>query len=185
MMPGPTAAIGCRMAYSFWHSGILIGEADLAPDPKEARHLAGVFNPTAYGLEIFPRLTGFFSAAHQLKMNLEDNGLCPEEMDREVEHVFDTTPAGRKIIDIGRALSDVEMRSPDGKRMEFSSIGFSDVTELRSLLHDMALDSAHDLEDLPPDAPRYIVSATLHDGSSPRGDDAFPRLPEPRWPTDN
>jgi hypothetical protein len=49
----------------------------------------------------------------------------------------------------------------------------------------MKLDSAHNLEDLPPDAPRYIVSATLYDGSSPRGDDALPRLPEPRWPTDN
>jgi len=174
------------MAYTFWHSGILIGESELAPDPNEARHLAGVFSPTAYGLEIVPRLTGFFSAAHQLKMNLEDNGLSADEMDREaLEHVFDTTPAGRKIIDIGRALSGVEMRAPDGKRMEFSSIGFSDLTELRSLLRDMEPDSAHDLDDLPPDAPRYIVSATLHDGSSPRDEDTFPRPPEPRWPLDN
>jgi hypothetical protein len=175
------------MAYTFWHGGILIGESELAPDPNEARHLVGIFSPTAYGLELFPRLIGMFSAAYQLKTYLEDNGLDPEEMEKEtVERVLDTTPAGQKIIDIGRALSDVEMRAPDGKRLEFTSIGFSDVMELRSLLHDMKLESAHNLDDLPADAPRYIVSATVRDGSSPLADDCpFPRLPEPRWPADN
>lgn len=175
------------MTYTFWHGGILIGESDLAPDPDEARHLAGVFSPTAYGLEIFPRLTGIFTAGHQLKTYLENNGLSAEEMEKEaIEQVLDTTPAGQKILDIGRALSDVEMRAPDGKRMEFTSIGFSDLMELRSLMHDMDLDSKNDLDDLPPDAPRYIVSATIRDGASPIADEnLFPPPPEPRWPADN
>ena len=175
------------MTYTFWHGGILIGESDLAPDPNEARHLAGVFSPTAYGLEIFPRLTGIFTAGHQLKTYLEDKGLSADEMEKEaIGQVLDTTPAGRKIIDIGRALSDVEMRAPDGKRTEFTSIGFCDLTELRSLMHDMELDAKHTLDDLPPDAPRYIVSATIRDGSSLAADeDVFPRPPEPRWPADN
>jgi hypothetical protein len=175
------------MAYTFWHSGILIGESDLAPEPDEARHLAGIFSPTAYGLELFPRLTGIFTAGHQLKTYLDDNGLSPEAMEKEaIERVLDTTPAGQKIIDIGRTLCDVEMRAPDGKRVEFTSIGFSDVMELRSILHDLKLDSEHDLDDLPPDAPRYIVSATVRDESSPpRDDESFPRPPEPRWPADN
>lgn len=175
------------MTYTFWHCGILIGESDLEPDPDEAHHLAGLFSPTAYGLEIFPRLTGIFTAGHELKTYLDDNGLSAEEMEKEaIEQVLDATPAGRKIIDIGRALSDVEMRAADGKRMEFTSIGFSDLMELRSLLHDMDLDSKHTLDDLPADAPRYIVSATIRDGATPASeDDVFPRPPEPRWPADN
>jgi len=175
------------MAYTFWHSGVLIGESDLAPDPHEVRHLAGIFSPTAYGLELFPRLTGIFTAGYELKRYLENNGLTAEEMEKEaIEHVLDTTPAGQKIIDIGRALVDVEMRAPDGKRMEVTSIGFSDLMELRSLMHDMDLESKHNLDDLPPDAPRYIVSATVRDTAAPLSDDdTYPRRPEPRWPADN
>jgi hypothetical protein len=176
-----------RMAHTFWHCGILIGESELEEDPNEGRHLAGVFSPSAYGLQIFPRLTGILTAGAQLKTYLETNGLSENEMDRtEVERLFDTTPAGQKIIDIGRTLCDVEMRAADGKRVEFSSIAFSDLLELRSLLHDLVPDGKHDLDDLPDEAPRYIVSATLrNESSASREDDGVPRLPEPRWPADN
>lgn len=176
-----------RMAYTFWHCGILIGESDLEEDPDAARHLAGVFSPTSYGLQIFPRLTGILTAGHQLKMYLEANGLSEDDMEKtDVERLFDTTPAGQKIIDIGRTLSDVEMRAPGGKRLEFSSIAFSDLLELRTLLHDLVPDSKHDLDNLPEEAPRYIVSATLRDESSESSDeDGLPRPLEPRWPADN
>jgi hypothetical protein len=175
------------MAYTFWHCGILIGESELEEDPDETRHLAGVFTPSAYGLQIFPRLTGILTAGHQLKTYLEENGLSEDDMGRtEVERLFDTTPAGQKIVDIGRTLCDVEMRAPNGKRLEFTSIAFSDLLELRSLLHDLVPDSKHDLDNLPEDAPRYIVSATVRDEfAAVSEDDPLPRLPEPRWPADN
>ncbi len=174
------------MAYTFWHSGILIGESELAPDPDEVRHLAGTFRPTAYGLELFPRLTGILSAGHQLTTYLEGEGLSADDMEAEdVERVFETTPAGRKIIDIGRALSAVEMRAPSGERIEFTSIGFSDLAELRSLMRDMDLAEKHDLDDLPDGAPRYIVSATIRDDALPRDEELFPTPPEPQWPADN
>jgi len=174
------------MAYTFWHCGILIGESDLEEDPNEPRHLAGVFTPSPYGLRIFPRLTGILTAGHQLKTYLEENGLSEDDMGKtEVERLFDTTPAGRKIIDIGRTLCDVEMRAPDGKRVEFSSIAFSDLLELRSLLHDLVPNSKHDVDNLPEDAPRYIVSATVRNEWSASSDNGLPRLPEPRWPADN
>jgi len=79
---------------------------------------------------------------------------------------LDTTAAGRKIIDIGRMLSEVEMRAPDGRRLEFASIAFSDLAELQRLVREMEVGAVHDLTDLPPDAPRYIVSATLTKAAS-------------------
>src|SRR5678815_4536973 len=111
------------MAHTFWHSGILIGESDLEESSHHPRQCGGVFRPTAYGLEILPRLTGFLSAGHALKTHLEANGLSAEEMrDAEIDDFLDATPAGKKLIDIGRTLADVEMRAPDGERLEFASI---------------------------------------------------------------
>ena len=161
------------MAHTFWHSGILIGESDLEEASDNPRQRGGVFRPTAYGLEIFPRLTGILSAGYALKTHLEANGLSPDEMERgEIDELLDTTPAGQKIIDIGRMLSEVEMRAPDGSRLEFASIAFSDPSELRRILREMKLGAADDLTDLPADAPSYFVSATLADGAPRRSREA-------------
>jgi hypothetical protein len=152
------------MAHTFWHSGILIGESDLEESSDHPRQRGGVFRPTAYGLEVFPRLTGILSAGHALKTHLEANGLSPEEMEgSEIDELLDTTAAGRKIIDIGRMLSEVEMRAPDGRRLEFASIAFSDLLELQRLMRELGVGDAGDLRVPPTGGPRYIVSATLSD----------------------
>jgi hypothetical protein len=152
------------MAHTFWHSGILIGESDLEKASRNPRQRGGVFRPTAYGREVFPRLSGMLSAGHALKTHLEANGLSPEALERrQLDEIFDTTPAGQKIIDIGRMLSEVEMRAPDGRRLEFASIAFSDPSEIQQLVREMKLGAGVDLPDLPPGAPRYIVSATLRE----------------------
>jgi hypothetical protein len=175
------------MAYTFWHSGVLIGESDLEEASDNPQQHGGVFRPTAYGLEIFPRLTGILSAGYALKMHLEANGLSPEEMNQgEIDELLDTTPAGEKIIDIGRMLSEVEMRAPDGRRLEFKSIAFSDPSELQRLVREMQLGGADDLTDLPPEAPRYIVSATLTDDASASGREAQASRGRRRhWSEDN
>lgn len=158
------------MAYTFWHSGILIGESDLEDASDFPRHYHGVFRPTAYGLEVFPRLSGMLSAGHALKTHLDANGLSPETMERDaIDDLLDTTPAGQKILDIGRMLSDVEMRAPDGLRMEFASIGFMDLSEMQRLVHELELGAANDLANVQPEAPRYVVSATLRDSADTSG----------------
>src|SRR5688572_22216306 len=165
------------MAYTFWHSGILIGESDLEETSGHPGQRGGVFRPTAYGVEVFPRLTGVLSAGHALKTHLDANGLSPEEMERcEIDELLDTLPAGQKIIDIGRMLSEVEMRAPDGRRLEFASIAFSDPSEIERLVRELDLGAAHDLTDLPPAAPRYIVSATLRREARASGGQGQPRL---------
>ena len=175
------------MTFTFWYSGILIGESDLEEASDNPRQHGGVFRPTAYGLEIFPRLTGILSAGYALKTHLDSNGLSPDDMEpEEIEELLDTTPAGEKIIDIGRMLSEVEMRAPDGRRLEFKSIAFSDPSELQRLIREMHLGGADDLTDLPPEAPRYIVSATLTDDTSASGREAqASHLRRRRWSEDN
>ena len=150
------------MPYTFWYSGILIGESEMEEGPDNRRQRSGTFQPTAYGLEIFPRLTGIFSAGHALKVHLDAIGLSPDTMNKaQVEQVIDSTPAGQKILDIGRALSDVEMRAPDGTKLEFESIGFTDLLELQQFGRELDPDPSEELAGLAPDAPRYLVSATL------------------------
>ena len=115
------------MTYTFWHSGILIGESDLEEPSGNPGQRGGTFRPTAYGLEVFPRLSGILSAGHALKTHLDANGLDPDELERdEIDELLENTPAGQQIIDIGRMLSDVEVQAPDGRRLEFASIAFSD-----------------------------------------------------------
>ena len=154
------------MPYTFWFSGILIGESDFEDRCTKPRQYAGAFRPTAYGLEVFPRLTGIMSAGRALMAQLDANERSPETMDeQEIEAWFETSAAGQKVVDIGRALSEVEMRAPDGTTLEFESIGFTDLLELRMLVRELDPDSSEPADDLPPDAPRYVVSATLRDGT--------------------
>ncbi len=150
------------MTYTFWHCGILIGQSRMKREPGRPRHLSGSFEPTPYGLELFPRLTGILTAGHELRSYLDANGLSPEAMSREeIERIFETVPAGQKVIDIGRALSEVEMRDPDGRPLEFVSIGFSDLVEFKTLGSEMERGKKSEPSELPPGVSRYVVSATL------------------------
>ena len=150
------------MAYTFWHAGILIGESELEPDQEHPNHFAGIFRPTAYGLELFPRLSGFLSAGFELKEYLVEKGLDPESLDStQVEDALENSSGGRRVLDLGRTLSNVEVRSPQGATVEFATIGFSDVDELRTLIREMDVDQAPALPEVIPDSERYIVSFTL------------------------
>ena len=157
------------MSYTFYHCGVLVGKSDLEGASSNPRQRGGVFWPTTHGLQVFPRLSGMLTAAHALKTHLDANGLSPDEMHKgDVEELLETTPAGQRIIDIGRMLSDVEMRAPDGRRLEFASIAFSDPMEIQRLARSLRVGGADDLPELPADAPRYIVSVTLrHETPAP------------------
>jgi hypothetical protein len=150
------------MPYTFYHAGILIGESRLEDVTKDnRRQRAGVFRATAYGLDIFPRLTGILSAGHALQKDLEANGLSLDDMEKaEIQQLFDSTPAGQKIIDVGRMISEVEVRAPNGARQEFESIAFIDKLDWKRVA-ELSSDPAGEVDDLPPGVPRYVVSATF------------------------
>jgi hypothetical protein len=171
------------MTYTFWHCGVLIGRSALDHPGREPGQRGGTFHPTDHGLEIFPRLTGILSAGHALRLQLEAKELSPETMAREeIEELLDTSPAGQKILDLGRMLSEIEVRAPDGSRMEFETIGFSDIVELKRFAHEMCPGlPADDALKVPRDA-RYLVSATFREES---GSTAPARSSWRLWSTDN
>jgi hypothetical protein len=70
------------MTYTFRHAGILIGESDLEEASGDPGPRGGVFRPTAYGLQVFPRLTGILSAGCALELDLESKGMSQEELER-------------------------------------------------------------------------------------------------------
>ena len=149
------------MTYTLYHSGILIGESDLEDVADNRRQRAGAFRATPYGMDIFPRLTGILSAGHAFEEHLRANGLSLDTMERaEIDQLLDTVPAGQKIIDIGRMLSEVELHAPSGTPLEFESIAFIDQLEWKRV-GQLLGDPAAKLEELPPGAPRYVVSTTL------------------------
>jgi hypothetical protein len=98
-----------------------------------------------------------------LKSFLDAKGLDPDEMDDDqVDELFETSDAAQKIIDIGRAISEVETRAPDGTRLEFKSIAFIDTLEIPELLRVLA-GGADEHHQEAAKGPRYVVSGTLSD----------------------
>ena len=175
------------MTYTFWHSGVFIGDSELEEPSDEPGQRAGMFHPTPYGLEIFPLISGILSVGHALKMHMDANGLDAEEMDKDqVIALLDKTPAGQKLIDLGRMLSEVEMHGPDGKPLPFKSIAFSDLLELKRLARELKTGLEENLADADLDGPRYIVSATLQDDSA-SPDETHDRysVRERHWSEDN
>lgn len=157
------------MTYTLWHSGIRIGETMF--EQTHGRQKLGVFRPTTYGLEIFPRLSGVLSAASRLKEEMSERGLSEADAIENVGELIETTEGGRAMIELGRTLIDVELHDPKGKRLEFTSIAFSDLVELRSLCRKLGTGSVPDDAEIPADGPRYLVSVTL--GKSPIPHDRF------------
>lgn len=152
------------MAYTLWHAGVQIGETNF--ERTHGRQKFGVFRPTTYGLEIFPRLSGILSAASRLKDDMKQRGLTGDEDVGNIEDLFENTEGGRAVIEVGKTLSEVELHDAKGKRLEFKSIAFSDLAELRRLCRKLSLeDDIPNDDEIPEGGPRYVVSVTL--GKSP------------------
>jgi hypothetical protein len=152
------------MPHTVWHCGVLMGDADMQENPDRPQQIVGVFRATAYGREVLPRVAGLLSAAADLKAEMAASGLSEEAIQsgEDVERFLDSSPAGQALIEAGRTLVDVELRSPDGATLPFITIGFVDMEELRAVARKVGLHSTADnLESLPSDAPQFLVSATL------------------------
>jgi hypothetical protein len=150
------------MTYTLWHSGIKIGDTDFAhrnptPDPRQR---AGIFQATSYGERIFPKLKGALTACAGIKEHVVNRGLDPERLSSDdVDEALESSAGGQAFREIGRTLFHVEIRDPQGRTLEYTQIAFMDLDELQALSR--RLGTPGPPEDLPPDAPRYIVSARL------------------------
>ena len=167
------------MPYTLWHAGVLIGETDFEGDRRDprrkgGRHLVGVFRPTGYGRRLLPRLCGILTAMSDLKDEVDRRGLDADDLPPDtLEELFVSTTAGAHVIDIGRVLSEVELRSPMGGTLEVASMGFMDLAELASLSRRLGVEDGGepDIVEPPivesdasrPNIPEFLVSVTLSD----------------------
>ncbi|HKW49211.1 MAG TPA: hypothetical protein VJN70_17285 [Gemmatimonadaceae bacterium] len=160
------------MTYTLWHRKQLIGETEFEqerhpPQMGEGSHLAGIFHPNDYGRRLLPRLCGMLTAGLDLKEELVRRGLPTEDPSPDVvEELFETTEAGAHIIDIGRVLSEVELRDPMGVTLKVSTMAFIDLAELATLSRRLGENETVDLEHVPPDVADFLVSVTLSDLSA-------------------
>lgn len=150
------------MTYTFLHRGIVMGESDLATKSGKRRQRAGSFQPTAYGRTLLPRVTCVLSVGLALKAELHAIKATPKHLrDEKIDQVFGHSEAGRAMIDVGRVLSEVELRDSYGRRVEFESMAFSNLNEIRELAETLGTRSSPALKNLPANAPEFIVSVTL------------------------
>lgn len=152
------------MRHTLWHCGVLIGEAKMQVNPAQPRQIVGEFRPTAYGRELLPRLTGVLSAAAALKDEMATRGISEESVTDPVTgpDLIESMPGGRKMVDIGRTLSEVQLRDPSGIALEFKSIAFLDLGELDSLARKLGtMRPFATSEGGPHQRARVLVSATL------------------------
>ena len=152
------------MTYTFLHRGVVMGESDLSAKTNRAGQRAGAFQPTPYGRTLLPRVTCILVAGLALKAEFEpakQAGRKKELSQQELDTLLTDSEPGRAMIDVGRVLSEVELRGPDDRRLEFASIAFSNVDEIRRVGQALGTNVHDELKDLPPDAPRFIVSVTL------------------------
>jgi hypothetical protein len=134
---------------------------DHAASTPEDLHLAGIFRPTEHGRTLLPRLCGIMTAAADMKDELSRRGLDADDVPPDIlMDLFENTPYGAHIIDIGRVLSDVELRDPNGATLVFSSMGFMDLAEITLLSLRLGMNTMRPIE-RPTGAPEIVVSVTL------------------------
>jgi len=85
--------------------------------------------------------------------------MTPEEADTFVK----SRPYGRTMLDIGRVLSEVELRGPDGTRLEYLDMSFLDIEEFRKYGRILGVNHDAMLAKLPPNTQVFSVSVRLRD----------------------
>lgn len=141
----------------------MVGETEFEhPGPDPGQRL-GVFQPTEHGFEVLPRLTGLLSAALGLKQAMERRGISHEDADADaVIDLLENTAEGQKVVEHAKALDALELRDPDGHRVDFTSIAVSDLHELRQLSAELQLSENTAIASGECDeGPQYVISATF------------------------
>lgn len=100
--------------------------------PASPRQVFGPFKPTPYGRTLLPALTGLLSAAAALQREMSARGMSIDALPgaEQVEQFLDSSPAGQAVLDVGRIISDIEIRDASGGTVGFETIGFLDMATL-------------------------------------------------------
>lgn len=151
--------------FTLFHCGQVVGTTDFAHAGPAPHQRLGQFQPTEYGLTVLPRITGLLEAAFGLKRALERDGIDPEGDPDVITEALERLPEGQRVIDVGRAISELELRNEHGHVITFASLAISDVKEMLALARgpdeanegpDESREETDDLGDW-----QYLISATF------------------------
>jgi hypothetical protein len=158
------------MPYTVWKNGEKIGETrfELSPGPRK---FAGVFHPTASGLAVLPAITAMAPALFDFGRLCRARGIKvdesrPEAADQALE-LFANTPEGKRVQAAASHVADLELRDTAGRTLPWESILITDrsrLAELAGRRHEAAVQ----LERLPGDPIRFMISTTLIDPNEDR-----------------
>ena len=151
------------MPYTLSLNGVVIGETDFEHKGRGPRQQAGIFRPTASGLEVLPRVTGMFAASLAFTRVVEQRK-AEIETAESVMFLMENTPEGRTLIEHAKVIDQLELRDPAGTLLPVESIAVSNLQELAAL-------AASKLGKAPSrdEPPRYLISATIRSGGNPGG----------------
>jgi hypothetical protein len=152
--------------FTLFHLGQLVGTTEFEHPGSTPNQRLGKFQPTDYGLTVLPRLTGLLEAAFGLKREMERLGIDPEGDADVISAALEEIPDGRRVVDVGRAISEMELRNDNGQVVVFTSLAISDVRQLIALAGEVT--GSHEDPDDVGDW-RYLISATF---TPPREPDA-------------
>lgn len=143
--------------FTLYHLGQVVGTSDFDHPGAAPNQRVGAFEPTPYGLTILPRITGLLEAGLGLKRAMERAGIDPDGDVDAIRAAFEELPEGRRVVDVGRAISELELRNEQGAVVTFTSLAISDVREM------IALARGDEPTDLPEDLGewRFLISATF------------------------
>ena len=159
------------MPYSVWKNGEKIGDTrfELSPAPRKR---AGVFHPTSFGLTVLPGITAMAPALFDFGEMCKAQGVDVEDDRREtadrVFNRFANTPEGRRVQAAANCIADLELRDAAGRTMQWESIMISDMTDVVELAGRLRRGAVDQLEKLPGDPIRFMISTTLADLSASR-----------------
>ena len=149
------------MEHTFWHTNLLIGTAALVCPSPGARERAGLFNPTAHGLTLLPRLLGSMTKQRRFEEQLAARGRTDLDIDSpEMDELLRSSPAGRAMFEAMRLIVQIEIRAPDNERVHVAALTFSDIDEMQRIGQKRGVKSLEYLSSLPHDFPKYLVMIT-------------------------
>jgi hypothetical protein len=97
-----------------------------------------------------------------VERRFDANGVSIDVLEPEaISDLMDTSPAGRPFNEVARLASQIEVRAPEGMRIELASIAFSDLVRLERSLRELGLETVNGSCELPAGWPTVVVSAVL------------------------
>ena len=148
------------MPYTLLLHGVVVGETDFEHKGQGPRQQAGIFRPSPSGMAVLPQITGMFAASLAFMRVVERNK--PSDQDTALA-LLEKTPEGRALIDHAKVIEQLELRDPDGNRLDIESIAVSNLQELAALAASKL--GRNMLGDVPP---KFLISVTVRAiGSAP------------------